>query len=761
MQQKHGFTGGLARATAQRPWRVWGLWAVLLVGAFFLAGNLQISDEGGVEDTEARRAIDFIEQLRGDNELNDEEFIVVEADASIEDTAMAALVTAIVIGVREVEVVNSAVSYLDGIPELRTADDRVAMIPITTTLTASDDIDPGLPILDVVDKANETPGFRVTSAGDFSFNSTFEDLAEETFAKDELIGLAAAVIILLIVFDAAISAALPILLALAAVFSAVGVVTAISFGYGVSTFTVIVLTMVGLALGIDYSLFIVQRFREERDRGFEKLDAITVTGSTASRTVLFSGFAVAVALAGMLIMPDRLFKSFGIGAVVVAITAVAGALTLLPALLGLLGDRVNWLTLPVVGRRSAPDSTTGFWATITRVVTAHPVVSVVATSVLLIAATLPLLSIELGTNGVGILPEDSSPRHAFEVINESFSGGVLTAEVVIVDEGLNAGELKRGLAALVGLIEQDSFFGEPEIDTNEAAGLTRVSIAMKGDFSSDDSVAAIHRLREEYLPATFDAARSETLVGGASAEVVDDVAVVKRYLPIILGAVLTASFLLLLIVFRSIVVPLKAVVMNLLSVGASYGLIVLVFQQGIGNELFGFPQTDVIEFWIPLFLFAILFGLSIDYHVFLLSRIKEHYDQTGDNTGSVIHGLRSTATIITGAALIMVAVFGGFALGPLSMFQQMGFGLAVAVILDATLIRMVLVPASMELLGDRNWYFPSWLEWIPEISIEGAPQSAPPAATSDGAGRGEPLGGDTGRRSSDARGLVAYLRQGK
>ena len=731
MQQKHGFTGGLARATAQRPWRVWGLWAVLLVGAFFLAGNLQISDEGGVEDTEARRAIDFIEQLRGDNELNDEEFIVVEADASIEDTAMAALVTAIVIGVREVEVVNSAVSYLDGIPELRTSDDRVAMIPITTTLTASDDIDPGLPILDVVDKANETPGFRVTSAGDFSFNSTFEDLAEETFAKDELIGLAAAVIILLIVFGAAISAALPILLALAAVFSAVGVVAAISFGYGVSTFTVIVLTMVGLALGIDYSLFIVQRFREERDRGFEKLDAITVTGSTASRTVLFSGFAVAVALAGMLIMPDRLFKSFGIGAVVVAITAVAGALTLLPALLGLLGDRVNWLTLPVVGRRSAPDSTTGFWATITRVVTAHPVVSVVATSVLLIAATLPLLSIELGTNGVGILPKDSSPRHAFEVINESFSGGVLTAEVVIVDEGLNAGELKRGLAALVGL--------------------TRVSIAMKGDFSSDDSVAAIHRLREEYLPATFDAARSETLVGGASAEVVDDVAVVKRYLPIILGAVLTASFLLLLIVFRSIVVPLKAVVMNLLSVGASYGLIVLVFQQGIGNELFGFPQTDVIEFWIPLFLFAILFGLSIDYHVFLLSRIKEHYDQTGDNTGSVIHGLRSTATIITGAALIMVAVFGGFALGPLSMFQQMGFGLAVAVILDATLIRMVLVPASMELLGDRNWYFPSWLEWIPEISIEGAPQSAPPAATSDGAGRGEPVSVD--EQTSALRGV--------
>ncbi len=725
MRQQSGWTGRLARATAQRPWRVLGVWVLLLVGAFLLAGSLRTSDEGGVDDTEARRAITLIEQLRGDEELPEEEFIVVEADASVDDAEFAALVTSIVDGVLDVEVVESAVSYLDGAAELRTADGRVALIPITTTLTESDDIDLGLPILDVVEEANETPGFRVTSAGAFSFSSTFDELAEETFAKGELIGLIAAVVIMLVVFGAVVASALPILLALGAVFTAVGIVAGISQLYEVNLFTVIVLTMVGLAVGIDYSLFIVQRFREERDRGFEKLDAIAVAGSTASRTVLFSGFAVAIALAGMLIMPDPLFKSFGIGAIVVVITAVAGALTLLPALLRLLGDRVNWLTLPVIGRRGSPDSTTGFWATITRAVTAHPVVSVLATSALLIAATLPLLTIELGTNGAGIFPEDSSPRHAFEVINERFDDGVLTAKVVIVDEGLNEGELEQGLAALGSLIAQDSFFGTPKIERNEAARLTRVSIAMHGDWSSDDSVAAVKRLRDDYLPATFDAARSETLVGGVTAEVLDDVAVVKQYVPLIVGAVLTASFLLLLIVFRSIVVPLKAVAMNLLSVGASYGLIVLVFQRGVGNELFGFPQTDVIESWIPLFLFAILFGLSMDYHVFLLSRIKEHYDATGDNTGSVIHGLRSTAAIITGAALIMVAVFGGFALGPLSMFQQMGFGLAVAVILDATVIRMVLVPASMELLGDRNWYFPSWLEWLPEISIEGTPQVAP------------------------------------
>ena len=244
-----------------------------------------------------------------------------------------------------------------------------------------------------------------TSAGAFSFNSTFEDLAEETSAKGELIGLIAAVVIMLVVFRAVVASVLPILLALGAVFTAVGIVAGISLVYEVNTFTVIVLTMVGLAVGIDYSLFIVQRFREERDRGSKKLDAITVAGSTASRTVLFSGFAVAIALAGMLIMPDPLFKSFGIGAIVVVVTAVAAALTLLPA------------------------------AAITRAVTAHPVVSVVATSALPIAATLPLLTIALGTDGVGIFPEDSSPRRAFEVINEQFTDGILTAEVVIVDEG--------------------------------------------------------------------------------------------------------------------------------------------------------------------------------------------------------------------------------------------------------------------------------------------------------------------------------------
>jgi RND superfamily putative drug exporter len=736
------WTGRLARNAASHPWWFLGLWVLLLGGAFLLAGQLRTTNDAGVQDTEARRALDLIEQLRGNTELAVEEFIVVEAVEPVSEQDFAALVTSIVADLRAIPVVDSVTSYLDGGEGLRAADGRIALIPVTTTLHESEDLEPGFAVIDLVDAANETPGFQVTSIGSISFQVTFDELAEETFTRGETVGLIAALIIMLVVFGAVVASALPLVLALGAVFTALGAVAAISLGYEVNTFTVIVLTMIGLAVGIDYSLFIVQRFREERQRGFAKLDAIALAGSTASRTVLFSGCAVAIALAGMLIMPDRLFRSFGIGAIAVVVTAVAGALTLLPALLGLLGDRVNWLTLPVVGRRTSPDATKGFWAGITRAVMARPALSAIAASAVLIVATLPLFTLELGSNGVAILPEDSSPRLAFETINAEFEDGVLTAEIAVVDEGFAPGEFEAGLATLRALIAGDSFFGIPEVETNAALGITRVSVAMKGDFSSEESFAAVHRLRDEYLPASFDAAHSDVFVGGFTADIIDDVSVVKRYLPVIFGAVLAASFLLLLVAFRSIVVPLKAVVMNLLSVGASYGLIVLVFQHGLGNELFGFPQTDVIESWIPLFLFSILFGLSMDYHVFLLSRIKEHYDATGDNRTSVAHGLHSTAAIITGAALIMVAVFGGFALGPLSMFQQMGFGLAIAVILDATVVRMVLVPASMELLGDRNWYFPRWLEWIPEINIEGT-RAALPESRVEGPAL-EPFGAATG-----------------
>jgi RND superfamily putative drug exporter len=430
-----------------------------------------------------------------------------------------------------------------------------------------------------------------------------------------------------------------------------------------------------------------------------------MAASTASRTVLFSGIAVAIALAGMLIMLDILFKSFGIGTMVVVVTAVAASLTLLPAILGLMGDRVNWLTIPIIGRRSGKDSSGGFWNATTRLFTARP--------------------------GISMLPHYTDERHAFDTFITEFSDEIITADIVVLAPDVSVAPVQNAMTDLMALIAADYFFGTTEAIDGPDGDMVDIRFAIAGDISSQASFDAIKRIRNDYVPATFGEIDAEVLVGGDTADTIDSVAIVWKYVPLIMAAVLAASFLLLIIAFRSIVVPIKAVVMNLLSVGAAYGMVVLVFQKGVVSTLFGFQEVPVIESWIPLFLFTILFGLSMDYHVFLLSRIKERYDQTGDNSGSVMYGLKSTASIITGAALIMVAVFGGFALGPLSMFQQMGFGLAVAVILDATIVRMVLVPASMELLGDKNWYFPKWLEWLPNISIEGNVQADSAMASDD------------------------------
>ena len=721
METDTGFTARLAGFSSRHAWPTLGAWLLVLVGAFLMAGSMNLTGDGGT-NTEARRARELIEEGRGSEPLLNE-FVLVEAgEGALDEAAFASVVTALVVELRALPIVSEVVSYQDGAASLLRSDGRAALIRVTTTITEDDDdMAAGDPLLAVIDEANANSGMRVTTVGDFSITKLFGEMVEDTFLRGELIGILAAMVIMLGVFGAVVAALIPLLLAIVAIFAAVGVIAAVSTVFELNEFTMIVTTMIGLAVGIDYSLFVVQRFREERDRGLDRHDAIARAGATASRTVLFSGVAVAIALAGMLIMPDNLFRSFGIGAIIVVITAVSAALTLLPALLGLLGDRVNWLTIPILGRRRPPESGGGFWGAVTGVVTTRPVISAVASSVLLLALAFPVTTMTLGNGGLTMIPEEEDVRHAFDVVIADFSDGIITADIVVLASNVSAGPVLNAVNDLKSSLESDQFFGNAESTVNAGGDLVHISVSISGDMSAPESIAGIRRLREDYIPAAFEGVNAEVLVGGDTASVMDDVEIVKQWVPLIMLAVLAASFVLLLVAFRSIIVPLKAVVMNLLSVGAAYGMVVLFFQEDWGSRIFGFQQVQVIEFWIPLFLFAILFGLSMDYHVFLLSRIKERYDETGDNSGSVVYGLHSTASIITGAALIMVAVFGGFALGPLAMFQEMGFGLAVAVILDATIVRMVLVPASMELLGDWNWYFPSWLEWLPNISIEGQP----------------------------------------
>ena len=522
-------------------------------------------------------------------------------------------------------------------------------------------------VLDVVEEANGVDGFRALTIGDASIAFEQNELSEKDLRQGERIGIPVALVILVVLFGTLAAVLMPIGLSIVGIIVALGITALIGQTFDLVFFVTLMIVMIGLAVGIDYSILIISRFRDERARGRNKLEAIERAGATAGRTVLFSGLTVVIALVGMLIVPFSFFQSLGIGAILVVLVALSATFTFLPASLAVFGDHLNRLPVPFFGRKATQVSSgtdgsgDGFWEMMTRMVMRYPLISILVVGVPMVFVTLFYFQwpgINTGLNGVSAFPEGAETREAFFVMEEEFSFGVVNPTDMVTD------------------------------------------------------------IRERYVPEAFAGVAAEVLVGGITAEVADTFSIVDRYTPVVFAFVLGCSFLILMVVFRSIVIPIKVVFMNLLSVGAAYGLIVLVFQKGIGADLLGFQRAEVIDAWIPLFLFSILFGLSMDYHVFLLSRIRERYDQTGDNREAVAYGLRSTAGIITGCALIMVAVFGAFASGDTIINQQVGFGLAVAVLLDATLVRSVLVPASMEFLGHRNWYLPSFLRWLPDVRVE-------------------------------------------
>jgi RND superfamily putative drug exporter len=589
-------------------------------------------------------------------------------------------------------------------------------------------------LLAIVEEADAIEGFTVATVGDGSIGEAFMHQAERDLQTAEFFGIPIALAILLIVFGALVAAGLPLVLGLISIVIAVGMAAIIGRAFELSVFVVNFVTTMGLAVGIDYALLIIKRFREERGNGLSRDDAIVKAGGTAARAVLFSGMAVIVALFGMVIVPQSIFRSLGIGAILVVAVAVVAAMTLLPAILRLLGDRVNAVRIrvPSFGRRradTAPVPSVNGWDRVVRRVMARPWLSAGLSAGLLVAAAAPYATIQLGWSGVSTLPAETSAHRAFEILDEEFSAGVVApAWIVVTAPDVDAPAVTAAIDRLGAAFAADERFGEPTVETNGAGDLALMSVPLAGDPQSDEAREALLDLRSTYIPEAFRGVSAEVVVGGVTAGGIDDTEVISDWTVPVFAFVLGLSFVILLIVFRSIVVPIKAIVMNLLSVGAAYGLMVLVMQHGIGNELLGFARVERIDSWVPLFMFAVLFGLSMDYHVFLLTRIREHFVETRDNAAAVAFGVRSTAGMITGAAAIMIAVFGGFAAGETVAFQQMGFGLAVAVLLDATIVRMVLVPASMELLGERNWYLPSWLTWLPRVNVEGSshlPEMAP------------------------------------
>ena len=513
--------------------------------------------------------------------------------------------------------------------------------------------------------------------------------------------------------------------------------------------------------------------KEERQKGFNKHDSIVNSGSTAGKAVMFSGLTVVFALVGMFIIPEKTFHALGVGAILVVFVAVMAGITLLPAIVGILGDKVNSFKVPKIAalvlysigflyiaitQELGPDllivsgivmlfivllsilknrgisikfltpkedkSTDegGFWNTITLAVMAKPLTSMALAFVFLASLSYFYFDLEKGTSGLSALPEDEPMRVGFEILNDKYGFGLDAPANVVIDADVSSPEISKAINLLEQQMIDDDSFLEPEVQIEPTVNFAELTSLIPGDHQNQPALLAIDRLRNIIIPSAFEGiptSNYEIYVGGISAEVVDSVKMTDDYFPIVLAIVLLLSLILLLFAFRSITISIASIIMNLLSVGASYGLLVLVFQKGFLIDLIGFQQVDQLEFWLPLFMFSILFGLSMDYHVFMLSRIKENFDETNSTDKSVAFGLRKTASIITGAALIMVAVFGGFALGDITFFQSMGFGLGAAVLIDATIVRSILVPSVMIILGKKAWYLPSWLNWLPNISIEG------------------------------------------
>jgi RND superfamily putative drug exporter len=701
-----------------------GVWLLALVVAGItsglLLGDALTTDMSYTNNPEAKRAEDLIQaRLRGP-EQNHEIIVVRSRSQAVDDAGFRTYVEALQEDVAALgpENVQATLSYYQTNEAALVSEDRHTTL-LAVVLGGDDEAaHDSIADLQAVLAGHSDPEFEALLFGEHSIGWTMDEVANDDLARGERFGIVVALVILLVVFGAVVAGLVPILMAITAIVMATAAVAVVGQLFSFTFFVESMIVMMGLALGIDYSLFVISRYREERCCGEAQLAAIEATGGTASRAVAFSGMTVVLALLGMLIVPITLLRSLAAGAIFVAIASVLAALTLLPALLALLGDRIN--STRVLRRKGLPGAREGgFWDRVTHAVMRRPVASVLVSGGLLVAAAVPVFGINLGFPGVSTLPEGTDAHHAFAILAEDFSGGFDSPVEIVVDADQSSPRIQAAIEELRESLAGDGAFGPSEVETNAVGDLAVVSAPTTGDPSADASVRAVERLRDSYIPDAFSGTEATVVVGGDTAWNKDGFDIIYRYLPIVFALVLGMSFLLLTVAFRSIVVALKAIVMNLLSVGAAYGLLVLVFQKGVGAGVLGFRQGEFVAAWLPLFLFAVLFGLSMDYHVFLLTRIQEHYDQTGDNAGSVAHGLRTTAGVITGAALIMVAVFSGFASGDLVDMQQMGFGLGVAILIDATIVRTVLVPASMKLLGTRNWYLPRWLSWLPNVHVEG------------------------------------------
>jgi uncharacterized membrane protein YdfJ with MMPL/SSD domain len=697
----------------------WIAFAVLAVALGRFVGTNQM-ESWAVANGESRRAAQILDQANFD--LRARESVLVQSRTStIDEQAFSSAVAGVVQTLSLQPNVTNVVSPINR-PNagLVSADRHSALVQFDVEGEAEKAKDVIAPILKAVDGVQAgNPSLTIEEFGEASANHEIDKRFERDIGRAELTSLPLTLVILLVAFGALVAAGLPVLLAFSAVFAAIGLNALVSHVIPTESQTLAtVIVMIGMAVGIDYSLFYLRREREERQKGRSPHDALLYAARTSGQAVLISGATVLIAMAGMFVSGNSLFTTIALGTMIVVLAAMIGSLTVLPAVLSRLGDRVDWGRIRIFGRRQRDD---GAWARIVGAVLRRPLRALVLSGGGLLLLALPTFGMHTKLPNFTDFPQDLKIVRTYERIQAAFPGSQTPAQIVVrapqVDtpQMQHAYDLFRQRALATG-----ELYAPFTVTLNPERTVAMIDFAIAGNGDNAASLAALDTLRNVVIPPIAGTLPdTEVAVTGVTAGTYDFNQQMRARLPYVFLFVLALAFLLLLLTFRSIVIAGTAVALNLLSVGAAYGILVGVFQHGWLADVFGFQTNGAIVSWLPLFLFVVLFGLSMDYHVFILSRVKELRDAGSSTDEAVRLAITRTAGTVTSAAIIMVAVFGLFATLSLIMMQQMGFGLAVAILIDATVVRAVLVPATMKLLGEWNWYLPSWLEWLPSLAPEG------------------------------------------
>jgi RND superfamily putative drug exporter len=692
------------------------------VAVLFYVGNalvgLQQIEQSDAGVGESHKADQILKKAFPERTPQTEFVLVQSATRTVSDPAFRATVNDVLRSVRTSPHIKKLESPYDPRHADRISDDRRSAL---VSWEMRGDADQALDNIDAlsattVKVAAQHPGFYVGHAG-VSSDKSLDKLFNDQLALAGERSIPITIVVLLLVLGSLVAVGLPILLALTGVIGTIGVVALTSHAVPADSNVNAVILLIGLAVGVDYSLFYIKRWREERAAGREPTAALAAAAATSGRSVLISGFTVLIAMAGLFFAGDKTYLSFGIATMIVVGVAMLGSLTVLPAMLARLGPKVDRGRIPIVHRFRHDESGSRLWAAILRPTLRHPVAAVVLAGGALLLLALPAFKLHTAQSGFEALPKNAPTVGTIQRTEEAFSNGNVAPALVAVVADTDLPETRQAIAALKAQALASGQAKRPiDVEVSASHDVARVTIPLVGKGVDDTSNEALATLRNDVLPATIGRLPGATwAVTGNTAQSFDQNELLKSKAPIVFGFVLVFAFCLLLVAFRSLVIALKAIVLNLLSVGAAYGVLILTFQYGWGESLLDFQSNGGIAYWLPIFMFVILFGLSMDYHVFILSRVREAYDRGLSTEDAVEYGITSTAGVVTSAAIVMVGVFFVFALMPILDMKEMGIGLAAAVLIDATIVRAVLLPASMKLLGDWNWYLPRRLEWLPRL----------------------------------------------